>query len=197
MAQLKALYLSCLWRCVKSSSGALFLGYLTGTCIFTVSFFKIWTHKCKIYDCTVTGEIALYAQLETLYLCCLWGCIEIYNGNFFPGPLTGTLQMFRHFYCIICKIWTHTFGIYDNVIGEIALLAQLEAPCLSCLWGYVKSTTGTILPGHMTVAKQICWHFYCSILKIWTRKFNRYDNTVKWKIALLAQLEAPYLIFTV
>lgn len=35
--------------------------------------------------------------------------------------------------------------------------------------------------------------FYCSTFKLWTHEFDRYENTVRRVIALLAQLVVLYL----
>ncbi len=100
------------------------------------------------------------------------------TGALFTRSLTVIMHIFRHFYCISFKIWSHYFDRYDNTIGEIALLAQLEALYLSCLWGCVKSFTGALFPRSLPITMHIFRHFYCIIFKIWSHEFGRYDNTV-------------------
>ncbi len=138
--------------------------------------FKIWPHKFGRYDNTVTGEHCLIGPVG--------GAISQLplrvrsTGALFTRSLTVIMHIFRHFYCISFKIWSHYFDRYDNTIGEIALLAQLEALYLSCLWGCVKSSTGALFPRSLPITMHIFRHFYCIIFKIWSHEFGRYDNTV-------------------
>ncbi len=115
----------------------------TFSAIFTVTCFRYGSMKLADLTIQLQGNIALLDYLEALYLSCLWGCVKSSTGAIFPGSLTGSMHIFRHFYCSIFKIWARGFGRYDNAIGEISLLAQLEALYRSCLWGCIKSSTGT------------------------------------------------------
>lgn len=79
-----------------------------------------------------------------------------------------------------------------TVFGRaIALLAQLVALYLSCLWGYVNSWTDALYPVCMTVTMPNSRQFYCKIMKVWTHVFDKCDKVTR-EIALLAHLVALY-----
>ncbi len=98
------------------------------------------------------------------------------------------LKIFRYFYGTIFKLWTYKFDIYDNIDLSYWIYDLLGALYLSFPWGCVEWFMVGLFPEPLTVTIQNSRHFYCSILKIWTHKFGRYNNAITGKHCIIGPI---------
>ncbi len=76
-----------------------------------------------------------------------------------------------------------SYSIHEPIGGAISQLS------LRVCWVF----HWRLIPRALDCHQNIFRHFLCSIFKIWTQTFKRYDTTVTGEIALMDQLEVPFL----